>query len=49
MTYTKHTWVDEEIITKDKLNNIEDGIANIELTPGPAGRTAFIKVQKELL
>lgn len=39
MTYTKHTWVDEEIITKDKLNNIEDGIANIELTPGPAGPT----------
>ena len=39
MAYTKHTWVDEEIITKEKLNNIEDGIANIELTPGPAGPT----------
>lgn len=39
MTYTKHTWDDGEIITKEKLNNIENGIANIELTPGPAGPT----------
>lgn len=37
MAYTKHTWTDGEIITKEKLNNIENGIANIELTPGPAG------------
>ena len=37
MTYTKHTWDDGEIITKEKLNNIEDGIANVELTPGPQG------------
>ena len=37
MAYTKHTWVDGEIITKEKLNNIENGIENIELTPGPAG------------
>lgn len=28
-----------EVITKEKLNNIENGIANIELTPGPAGPT----------
>ena len=39
MSYTKHAWTDGEIITKEKLNNIEDGIANIELTPGPAGPT----------
>lgn len=39
MAYSKHTWVDEEVITKEKLNNIEDGIANIELTPGPKGDT----------
>ena len=39
MAYLKHTWVDEEVITKEKLNNIEDGIANIELTPGPKGDT----------
>lgn len=37
MSYTKHEWVDEEIITKEKLNNIENGITNIELTPGPKG------------
>lgn len=35
--YEKQTWVDGETITKEKLNHIEDGIANIELTPGPAG------------
>lgn len=28
MTYTKHTWETGEIITDEKLNNIEDGIAN---------------------
>ena len=37
MAYSKHTWVDEEVITKEKLNNIEDGIEGIELTPGPQG------------
>ena len=37
MAYQKHTWTDNELITKEKLNNIENGIANIELTPGPAG------------
>ena len=26
MSYTRHTWVDNETISKDKLNNIEDGI-----------------------
>lgn len=37
MAYSKHTWTDNELITKEKLNNIENGIANIELTPGPKG------------
>ncbi|MDC4240863.1 hypothetical protein NE398_11910 [Clostridium tertium] len=36
-SYEKHTWTDDEVITKEKLNHIEDGITNIELTPGPAG------------
>lgn len=27
MTYEKHTWQDKEIITKDNLNHMEDGIA----------------------
>lgn len=39
MAYEKHTWTDNEVITKEKLNKIEEGIANIELTPGPKGET----------
>lgn len=26
MSYTSHTWVDNESITKEKMNNIEEGI-----------------------
>ena len=26
MAYTKHTWVEQELITSDKLNNIEGGV-----------------------
>lgn len=37
MAYQKQTWNDNDVITKEKLNHIEDGITNIELTPGPAG------------
>lgn len=37
MAYSKHEWVKGEVITKEKLNNIENGIANIELIPGPQG------------
>ena len=36
-SYEKQTWVDGETITKAKLDHIEEGIANIELTPGPKG------------
>lgn len=39
MAYQKQTWVDGETITKAKLDHIEEGIANIELTPGPKGET----------
>ncbi len=35
--YQKQTWVDGETITKAKLDHIEEGIANIELIPGPKG------------
>ena len=35
--YEKQTWVDGETITKSKLDHIEEGIASIELTPGPTG------------
>lgn len=30
MAYNKHTWTTQELITSDKLNNIEDGIKNFE-------------------
>ncbi|MDB1947619.1 collagen-like protein [Clostridium tertium] len=36
-SYEKHTWTDDEVITKEKLNHIEEGISNIELTPGAKG------------
>lgn len=39
MAYQKHTWTDGEIITKELLNNIENGIATVETTPGPKGDT----------
>ncbi|MGG7145139.1 collagen-like triple helix repeat-containing protein [Clostridium nigeriense] len=39
MTYEKQTWQDGEVITKEKLNHIEEGISNMELTPGPKGDT----------
>lgn len=37
MAYSKQTWTSGETITDVKLNHIEDGIANIALTPGPKG------------
>lgn len=30
MAYTKKTWQDNEVITKDGLNNIENGIKGID-------------------
>lgn len=37
MAYEPTVWDDNDIISKEKLNKIEQGIANIELTPGPQG------------
>lgn len=37
MAYQKHIWQDGELITHERLNAIENGIAEIELTPGPRG------------
>lgn len=37
MAYQKQTWNDNDVITKAKLDHIEEGIANVELTPGPKG------------
>ena len=39
MAYEKHTWQNDEIISAERLNAIENGIAEIELTPGPQGAT----------
>ena len=37
MAYQKHTWQDGELITHERLNAIENGISEIELTPGSVG------------
>ena len=40
MAYEKQTWNNGDAATPlsaERLNHIEDGIANIELTPGPQG------------
>lgn len=29
MPYTKQTWTDGEVITAEKLNHIEDGLADL--------------------
>lgn len=39
MTYTKHTWVDGEVITKEKLNNIEAGVEALAAAPADATAT----------
>ena len=30
MAYNKHTWTPQELITADKLNNIEDGLSGLD-------------------
>lgn len=30
MAYNKTTWANGDVITADKLNNIEDGISNLK-------------------
>ena len=40
MAYEKQTWNNDDPSTPlsaSRLNHIEDGIANVELTPGPEG------------
>lgn len=37
MAYKKKTWVKDDDITAVAMNNIETGIAEIELTSGPKG------------
>ena len=42
MSYTPHTWVDNETITASKLNNIEEGIAEAAQSGG--GGVAWIRI-----
>lgn len=39
MAYEPKKWETGNTITAADMNHIEDGIANIELTPGPQGET----------
>lgn len=39
MAYKPKKWETGNTITAANMNHIEDGIANIELTPGPQGET----------
>ena len=36
MAYEPHVWVDKEVITAEKLNNLEEG-AKAKRIPGPQG------------
>lgn len=35
MSYTKHTWIDGELVTAAKMNNIENGIEEASSGGGP--------------
>lgn len=40
MAYTKQTWENGKTpLDAEHMNHIEEGISNIELTPGPKGDT----------
>lgn len=52
MKYNKKVWTSKELITKEALNNIEDGIDNlytkvneIELEQGPQGEPGYTPVK----
>lgn len=34
MSYTRHTWIDDESVTYEKLNNIEDGVEEASSSGG---------------
>lgn len=40
MAYEKTTWADGDVITAEKLNNMENGIANEQV--GPKGRGVYV-------
>lgn len=50
MAYQKKTWVDDEVITKEALNNIETGIENVEKAiPSAATKTKAGTVKQAAL
>lgn len=50
MAYAKKTWADDEVITKEALNNIEDGILNVEKAiPKAANKTTAGTVKQMAL
>lgn len=40
MAYTPNTWEDGEIITAEKMNNLENGVKSASETPGTPGAAA---------
>lgn len=42
MSYVKHTWVNNEVISASKLNNIEDGIEEASQSGGGGGVDAVV-------
>ena len=50
MSYTKHTWVDGEVITADKLNNIEEGIEGVqESEPAPSAFIVNVEQRDDII
>lgn len=46
MAYEKNVWQDGDIITAEKLNNIEEGIANSNEGESQSGQIVFGKVRR---
>ena len=45
MAYTPTVWANGDVITADKLNKLENGVANEQVGPaGPAGSAATVTV-----
>lgn len=46
--YQKQVWTkNQTVISADRLNHIENGIADIELTPGPDGKSPILRLSEK--
>ena len=46
--YQKQIWTkNQTVISADRLNHIENGIADIELTPGPDGKSPILRLSEK--